>query len=198
MNRKVNASFLLVYILVAIIIFIIPIAIMVTFGMSNDWVVIPLILFSLIFVLWLVLVPIIAPSIFRKSAYKKLEKFGFKIEREYKNLTYTLLIDITGGRVAKIYSFNPSNPYIMDSGRIQKIWVDEMRNSINDVGIVSVKFVVNNNIEYHILYNQTVGKGKRVYLPQNHPRIISARQEAHKIACELNDSWKFARSKYRR
>ena len=86
----------------------------------------------------------------------------------------------------------------MDSGLIQKIWVDEMRNSINDVGIVSVKFVVNNNIEYQILYNQTVGKGKRVYLPQNHPRIISARQEAHKIACELNDSWKFARSKYRR
>lgn len=63
----------------------------------------------------------LSPLILRNSAYKKLARNGFNIQREYKNLTYSLLIDITGGKVAKIYSFSPSTPYIIDAGQIQKI-----------------------------------------------------------------------------
>lgn len=142
----------------------------------------------------------LSPLILRNSAYKKLARNGFNIQREYKNLTYSLLIDITGGKVAKIYSFNPSTPYIIDAGQIQKIWICEDKEPIcNRVGVIGVRFVVCNNVEIFDLCNQSTGRARgKVYLDSNHPRVIEARQTAHKIACELNDSWKFAHSRYRR
>ncbi|MBQ3514579.1 MAG: hypothetical protein IJA32_12425 [Lachnospiraceae bacterium] len=195
MKNKVNISYLLTYILVGIMLFFLVILFSVVGAVGNsDWIVIPILLGSVMMVLWFALVPIIAPSVFRNTAYKKLAKSGFKIEKIYKNYTYSLLIDISGGMVAIIYSFNPITPYIFSAKRIQKIWIHEDKRQPNqDVGTVGVRFIVDNEEERFDTYNQTKGKSHaKVYLPQNHPNIIAARQNAHNIVCELEQAWRNA------
>ena len=157
---------------------------------NSNWIFIPMLFVSVIMVLWFVLAPIIATSIFRNTAYKKLAKSGFKIEKIYKNYTYSLLIDISGGNVAIIYSFNPANPYIFSAKRIQKIWIHEDERQSNQyIGTVGVRFMVDNEQEMFDTYNQRIKK-KKIYLPPNHPNIIAARQSAHNIACELDQAWR--------
>lgn len=143
-------------------------------------------------VLWFILFPIIATSVFRNTAYKKLAKSGFKIEKIYKSYTHSLLIDISGGKVAILYPFNPATPYIFSAKRIQKIWIHEdERQWDHYIATVGVRFIVDNEKEMFDTYNQRFGKsGNRVYLPQNHPKIIAARQSAHNIACELDQAWR--------
>ena len=189
MKNKVNIPYLLTYILVGIMLFFsaIPISIVGSADNSN-WIFIPMLFVSVIMVLWFVLAPIIATFIFRNTAYKKLAKSGFKIEKIYKNYTYSLLIDISGGNVAIIYSFNPANPYIFSAKRIQKIWIHEDERQSNQyIGTVGVRFIVDNEQEMFDTYNQRIKK-KKIYLPPNHPNIIAARQSAHNIACELDQA----------
>ena len=197
MKNKVNMLYLLTYILVGIMLFFSVILISIVGAIcSSDWIVIPILFVSVIMVLWFGLVPFIAPSVFRNTAYKKLANNGFKIEKVYKNYTYSLLIDISGGKVAIIYSFNPITPYIFSAKRIQKIWIyEDKRQSNQYIGTVGVRFIVNNEEEMFDTYNQRKGKSSaKVYLPQNHPNIIAARQNAHNIACELDQAWRNAPS----
>lgn len=196
--KKVNIPYLLTYILVIVILIIIS-TIISFFGTltDNNWVFVLVLLCSLIMVLWIVLVPMIAPSVFRNIAYRKLTNSGFKIEKVYRNFTYSLLIDITGGMVAKIYSFNPITPYVFSAKRIQKIWIVESKRPYdNHIGVVGVRLIVDNKTEIFDTYNQSVNKtGAKIYLPPNHPNIISAKQKAHNIACELNQAWRSAQFK---
>lgn len=189
MKKKVNIPYLLTYILVAILLCFSSMLIVIAGAISNDdSVLIPGVLCALLMILWLVLVPIIAPSVFKKMAYSRLAKNGFNIEKVYKAYTYSLVMDITGGRVAMIYSFNPTTPYVFPAKKIQKIWIDEKkRDSDNYIGLIGVRFIVDNKEESFDTYHQSVGKtGTKVYLPPNHPNIISARQNANNIVAELN------------
>lgn len=197
MGKRVNIAYLLTYILVGVMLFFSVILTSIVGAVSNnDLVFIPIFLISVLMVLWFALVPIIAPSVFRNTAYKKLAANGFKMEKVYKNYTYSLLIDVSGGKAAIIYSFNPAAPYLFSAKRIQKIWIYEDICQWNQyVGTVGVRFIVDNREEKFDTYNQRKGKSSaKVYLPPNHPNIIAARQKAHNIACELDMAWRNAPS----
>lgn len=188
MNKKINSTYLITYILTAIFMFILMIIFFMGGMLShNNWMFVPAILCALLMVLWLALVPVVVPVIFRNVAYNRLESRGFKIERIYKNFTYSLLIDITDGLVAIIYSFNPATPYVFSAKRIQNVWIDEKtRQYDNYIGLVGVRFIVDGRLEMFDTYNQSVGKtGAKVYLSPNHPNIISARQNAQNIISDL-------------
>lgn len=75
--------------------------------------------------------------------------------------------------VAKIYLFNPVTPYVFPAKRNQKIRIDEReRQYDNYIGLIGVRFIVDNNVEIFDTYNQSKNKsGAKVYLSPDHLTI---------------------------
>lgn len=191
MIKKVSIPYILVYILVAVVIYsVIFIAIVPSaFADSNSSHSILLSFLPLIAILtailWLVLVPIFAPALFRKYASRKLAKSGFKIDRTYKTFPYTLMIDINGGKLAMLFPFSPITASVVPASCIERIWVDDGRTINNTSKNVAVQFNIGNESTRFNTYRQGVGN-KSVHLPINHPVIVDATQKAYNIACELD------------
>ena len=103
MKNKICVPYLLLYILVPTISFIFFIILIAISSSINDTLSLLLIvLYSVLFLLWFALVPIITPILFRNSAHKKLTQSGFQIERIYSTFTYSLMIDIKRGKIAML------------------------------------------------------------------------------------------------
>lgn len=188
MKNKICVPYLLLYILVPTISFIFFIILIAISSSINDTLSLLLIvLYSVLFLLWFALVPIITPILFRNSAHKKLTQSGFQIERIYSTFTYSLMIDIKRGKIAMLTSFNPFTATVISANSLDKIWIDTGNSHGNTkTNRVGVLFRSGNEVTRFDTYCQQ----RRIYLPINHPAIIAAIQKADTIAQELNEAWK--------